>query len=329
MLDTITHTPGRLEQKSESSAGSDRRSGTGKVKRGRAKLWRLVLPMLTAAAPLIFIYLLSPGLRSDLADFVAFTGSLHAAAIKEWILSFGAFSPVVYFLVVVGQVILNPIPAGPVTLAGALVFGVWQGLALSMAGSVVGSVLVFAAVRQWGKPLLLRFVDEETYAKYAGKLGEGGWWFFLIMLLPLMPDDAVCALAGLSVMSFGRYVVFMIVGRMPGATLTALLASDAITGSVAAWITAGTVVGVLLALGVIYRSRLEGWVLRRAGDELTAGTSAEPQRGVDDVAAPLDSLPLANEPASTPHSSEPAPELEAAVRSAVGRCAADNTAEEW
>jgi len=283
--------------------------------------------MLTAAAPLIVIYLLSPGLRSDLTGFIAFMGSLDAASIKEWVLSFGAFSPVAYFLIVVGQVILNPIPAGPVTLGGALVFGVWQGLALSMAGSVVGSVLVFAAVRRWGKPLLLRFVDEETYARYSGKLGKGGWWFFFLMLLPLMPDDAVCALAGLSAMSVGRYVVFMIVGRMPGATLTALLASDTITGSVAAWITAGTVVAVMLALGLIFRSRLEGWVLRRAGDELTEGPSAEPQSRVDDAVAPSDPLPATNEPASAPHSSEPAPELEVTVLSAVDRCAADNTAE--
>jgi len=105
---------------------------------------------------------------------------------------------------VVGQVIVNPIPAGPVTLAGALIFGVLPGLALSMAGSVVGSVIVFSAVRRWGKPLVMRITDEETYARYAGKLSEGGWWFLFIMLLPLMPDDAVCALAGLSAMSFGR-----------------------------------------------------------------------------------------------------------------------------
>jgi len=294
----------------------------------RARIWRLVLPVLTAAATFVLVWLLSPGLRSDVVDLIAYTSSLDDVSIKEWVLSFGAFSPVVYFLIMVAQVILSPIPAGPVTLAGALVFGVWEGLALSMAGSVVGSVLVFIAVRRWGEPLLLRFVDEKTYAKYAGKLGEGGWWFFFIMLLPVMPDDAVCALAGLSVMSFGRYVVFMVVGRLPGATLTALLASDAITGSTAGWVTAGTVVAVLLVLGVIYRSRLEGWILRRTRDEHTADTPAEPQRRVDDAAASCNPLVVTNEPASAPHTPGRAPVLEAAaVHSAVGRCAADNTVE--
>jgi len=223
--------------------------------------------ILAVAGTFAMLSLLSPGLRSDLGQVAELLGEIDAVGIRDWVLSFGAFSPIVYFLVMVGQVIASPIPAGPVTLAGALVFGVWEGLALSMAGSVVGSVLVFAAVRRWGEPFLLRFVDEKTYAKYGGKLGKGGWWFFFIMLLPLMPDDAVCALAGLSAMSFGRFVAFMVVGRLPGATLTVLLASDAITGSTAGWITAGIIVVVLLALGVIYRSRLEGWILRRATDE--------------------------------------------------------------
>ena len=270
MLDTSTHTPERSDQRSKGFGELNREPTTGKVLSGRAGLWRVVV--LTAAATLALLFFLSSGLRSDMTDFVKFVGSIDAASIKEWILSFGTLSPLVYFLIVVGQVILNPIPAGPVTLAGALIFGVREGLALSMAGSVIGSVLVFAAVRRWGEPLLLRVVDEKTYAKYAGKLGEGGWWFFLLMLLPLMPDDAVCALAGLSAMSLRRYVAFMVVGRLPGATLTSLLASDAITGSTAGWVTAGLFLAALLALGIIYRKRLEGWILRRTGDGSERGS---------------------------------------------------------
>ena len=270
MIDTSTHTPERSDQRSKGFGELNREPTTGKVLSGRAGLWRVVV--LTAAATLALLFFLSSGLRSDMTDFVKFVGSIDAASIKEWILSFGTLSPLVYFLIVVGQVILNPIPAGPVTLAGALIFGVREGLALSMAGSVIGSVLVFAAVRRWGEPLLLRVVDEKTYAKYAGKLGEGGWWFFLLMLLPLMPDDAVCALAGLSAMSLRRYVAFMVVGRLPGATLTSLLASDAITGSTAGWITAGLFLAALLALGIIYRKRLGGWIIRRTGDGSELGS---------------------------------------------------------
>ncbi|MGH3085780.1 MAG: TVP38/TMEM64 family protein [Rubrobacteraceae bacterium] len=222
--------------------------------------------LLAAMGTFVLVWLLSPGLRSDIGQAAVFLSEIDAVGIKDWMLSFGAWAPLVYFLVMVAQVIASPIPAGPVTLAGALIFGVVPGLALSMAGSVVGSVIVFLAVRRWGEALVLKVVDEKTYSRYAGKLDGSGWWFFFIMLLPLMPDDAVCALAGLSAMSFRRYVAFMVVGRLPGATLTALLASETITGSTAAWVSVALIVAVLLVLGFVYRDRLESWLLRSAED---------------------------------------------------------------
>jgi uncharacterized membrane protein YdjX (TVP38/TMEM64 family) len=236
---------------------------TGTSTSGR--IW--LTAILAALGTFIVAWLLSPGLRSDLGHLAVFLSELDAAALRDWILSFGVFSPVVYFLVVVAQVIFSPIPAGPVTFAGAMIFGVPRGLALSMAGSVVGSVLVFAAARRWGEPLVIRLVGEETYYKYAGRLDPKGWWLLAILLVPFMPDDAVCALAGLSAVTFRRFLHFMVVGRLPGATLTALLASDLVTQTAAGWIVAGMVLVTLVALGFAYRKPLESWILRRADEE--------------------------------------------------------------
>lgn len=61
------------------------------------------------------------GLRSDLGQVADFLSKWDAAALRDWILSFGSFSPAVYFLVVVAQVIVSPIPGGPVTFVAARV----------------------------------------------------------------------------------------------------------------------------------------------------------------------------------------------------------------
>ena len=81
---------------------------------------RWAVGLLSVVGTLALVFLLSPGLRSDLGGLLALLGNIGVAGIRDWILSFGALSPVVYFFIVVGQVILSPIPAGPVTLAGAL-----------------------------------------------------------------------------------------------------------------------------------------------------------------------------------------------------------------
>jgi uncharacterized membrane protein YdjX (TVP38/TMEM64 family) len=238
--------------------------GSTRVTTSSRRVWPGAL--IAALGTFIVAWLLSPGLRSDLGHLAVSLSALDAAHIQDWILSFGVFSPVVYFLIVVAQVIVSPIPAGPVTFAGAMIFGVPQGLALSMAGSVVGSALVFAAARKWGEALAIRLVGEETFYKYAGRLDREGWWLLAILLVPFMPDDAMCALAGLSAVSFRRFLVFIVIGRLPGATLTALLASDVLTRSAAGWIVAGMVLLALVMLGFVYRKRLESWILRRADE---------------------------------------------------------------
>ena len=225
---------------------------------------RWIVGLLSVFGTLALVFLLSPGLRSDFGGLIALLGNISVAGIQDWVLSFGALSPVVYFFVVVGQVLVSPIPAGPVTLAGALVFGVWEGLALSLAGSIVGSVLVFLAARRWGKELVVRLVGEKTFRKYVGMLDARGWWIFVILLVPFVPDDAVVALAGLSAISFKRFLAIMVVGRIPGNTTTALLASEWVTGSAAVWISVGVFVAVVLTLGFVYRERLETRMLRRA-----------------------------------------------------------------
>ncbi len=237
-----------------------------------------IVGLLAASGAFLLASLLSPGLRSDLGGFATLLGSTDAAGVKDWLLSFGALSPVVYFLGMVAQVLLAPIPSAPVALAGSLVFGVWEGLALSLAGSVVGSVLVFLAVRRWGEPLVARLVGREVYRRHAGRLDARGWWLFAVLLVPFMPDDAMVALAGLSALSFRGFLVVMVMGRIPGSTMTALLASEWVTGSAAVWNSVGIVLAVILALGFVYRGRLESWVSRRAGDGRASADPVEVPR---------------------------------------------------
>jgi len=94
-----------------------------------------------------------------------------------------------------------------------------------------------------------------------------------------MPDDAVCALAGLSAVTFRRFLVFMVVGRLPGATLTALLASDLVTQTAAGWIVVGMVLVALLALGFAYRKPLESWILRCADQRESRSASYGESKG--------------------------------------------------
>ena len=193
-------------------------------------------------------------------------------ALRGYVLGFGVWAPVVFFVAQAAQVILVPLPGGATAVVGVLVFGPWAGGALGLAGGLAGSVALFALVRRWGRPLAARLVGPKNFERYAGVLDDGkGALLLVVMLVPFVPDDVAVAVAGLSVMSFRRFAVVVALGRLPGSAVTALVAADLMGRSAGTLVAVGLAVAVAAALIFPHRERLESWLLRR---ERRAGGAA-------------------------------------------------------
>jgi len=185
-------------------------------------------------------------------------------ALRGYVLGFGVWAPVVFFVAQAAQVILVPLPGGATAVVGVLVFGPWAGGALGLAGGLAGSVALFALVRRWGRPLAARLVGRKNFERYAGVLDDGkGALLLVVMLVPFVPDDIAVAVAGLSVMSFRRFAVVVALGRLPGSAVTALVTADLIGRSAGTLVAVGLAVAVAAALIFPHRECLESRLLRR------------------------------------------------------------------
>ena len=137
-------------------------------------------------------------------------------AFRAWVEGLGAWGPIGYLLAQAAQVVVVPIPGTLFPPVGALAFGPWPALALSLAGMALGSAVVFLVARRWGRPLAIRLVGAERVQRYQSLMtARGRLLIWLVFLLPFLPDDAVCALAGLSGIGFGRFMLIATVGRIP------------------------------------------------------------------------------------------------------------------
>ena len=184
-------------------------------------------------------------------------------ALRDFISGFGPWGPAVFVALQVVQVVLAPVPGGVAVVVGTVLFGVGGGLVLSLLGSLIGSAILFACVRRWGRPLAVRVFGAERVAAYTDRLDRDGRLLFVIMLIPFLPDDVVVGLAGLSAVPFRRFLVIVVLGRTPSWLLTALVTAGLATQSLAVVI---TVVLTLAGVGAVlftYRGRLETWLLHR------------------------------------------------------------------
>jgi uncharacterized membrane protein YdjX (TVP38/TMEM64 family) len=180
----------------------------------------------------------------------------------------GAWAPVAYVLAEIAQVVVPPIPGSVFPPVASAVFGPLPALLLTMTGTTIGSAIVFALARKWGRPLLERIVDASTIDRYARVISaRGGLWLFVIMVLPFLPDDAVCAMMGSSAISFRRFLIVTTLGRLPSTLFGVYLTTGLMSISPAFSILAVATVLLALAVGFSKRDRVEGWLLRQVDVE--------------------------------------------------------------
>jgi uncharacterized membrane protein YdjX (TVP38/TMEM64 family) len=213
---------------------------------------------------------------------------------RAWVEGFGAWGPVVFLVAQAVQVIVVPIPGALFPPVGALAFGPWLALGLSLAGMALGSAAVFLVARRWGRPLAVRLVGADRIHRYEHLMtARGGILMWLVFLLPLLPDDALCALAGISGISLRRFMVIATVGRVP-AVAAGVFAMAGLEGAPPwVWGLAAIVFAAVLWSGFRYGRALEARLIHRMRREIrprstggaetidTAGSPAPEATGTD------------------------------------------------
>ena len=174
------------------------------------------------------------------------------ALIREWLLRKGAASPWFFVGAQVAQVVFAPIPGQAVALAGGFVFGFWKGWGLTTLGLALGSAIAMVLARAFGTAFVRRFVPRGVMERFDSLIERGGYaTFFMIFLLPALPDDAVCFIAGLTKLRLLPLSLVCLLGRAPGMAVLSL---------VGAQLTAGVSPGVKLLFAALMIVSVPLWL---------------------------------------------------------------------
>lgn len=229
-------------------------------KETKAKIWKTLLVLGIIA--IIFLAIFLPLYFTGVLDKIK-----NAEDLKNIILSGGIWSYAIFFALQFLQVTFLPIPAAVTTVAGSLVFGPWITCAISFFAVMLASVFSFFLGRKIGSKIVIWIAGEKDYQKWAEKLGQGKYVFFLMMLFPVFPDDILCMIAGTTNMTWKFFIVTNLITRPIGIFCTCFLSSGLIPFSgwwIALWVGLAIVCAVLFILSYKYQKQIENFVLKIA-----------------------------------------------------------------
>lgn len=184
--------------------------------------------------------------------------------IRQLILSLGFWGRFAFVMIQFLQVTFIPIPSTISTLAGVLIYGPLQTALLSLAGILLGSVVAFWLGRQFGRRLVSFMVGEDTCEKWTKFLTNAKYSFFVMMVLPIFPDDVLCLVAGLTNMSWSFFVITNLISRPIGIFMTCYLGSGHLIPyhgwGLVTWAFIVVFVAVLLFLSFKYKNQIENFL---------------------------------------------------------------------
>jgi uncharacterized membrane protein YdjX (TVP38/TMEM64 family) len=101
-------------------------------------------------------------------------------------------------------------------------------IALLYGGWLLGGLAAYGLARAVGRPLVRAVVDEETLARYAGRLTRRARFPFVLLLQLALPSEIPGWLLGLARVRLAVYVAALAVAELPYAVGTVLLAEGVI-----------------------------------------------------------------------------------------------------
>lgn len=135
---------------------------------------------------------------------------------KSVIMKAGPAAPLVFILIQIVQTVIPIIPGALTIPMGTMIFGPRYGFLLNFIGIMIGSIMNFLLARRFGRPLVEMVTDDKKFDKYIQWLDSDKGFdplFTFGMFFPVSPADLLCYFAGLSSMTFKKYLLILLLGK--------------------------------------------------------------------------------------------------------------------
>ena len=184
--------------------------------------------------------------------------------LSKFLQSVGPYSPAVFVLFQIFQVVAAPFPGELTGVVGGYVYGENLGFILSTVGLTIGSWIAFELASILGRPFVERFVSREVLHKFDFlTTNTGAMICFLLFLVPGFPKDYLCYLLGLSRMKLRIFLIVSVIGRIPGTYLLTIQGAKFREEHYYEVVIVAVASALILLIAYLYREKIFHWIKRR------------------------------------------------------------------
>lgn len=212
---------------------------------------------LGVAAAFALLHFFSPAFRAEVQRAFALLARADIEQLKEYLLGFGAWAPIVSGSLMVLQSLFVPLPAMVITLANGLLFGTIGGALLSWSSAMIGAIVCYYISRLFGRPVVEKLVGGKSLDmtdRFFRRYGKHA--ILIARLVPVISFDVVSYAAGLTTIGPWEFLLATGIGQMPATLVYSFLGQNM---TQAAWLGLWIVLGVLVlvTLGFALKARFE------------------------------------------------------------------------
>jgi len=169
------------------------------------------------------------GLYLFVREYAAFITDVEA--LRTWLRQFGVLAPLVFIGIQALQVVVAPIPGQVVALVAGYLFGPFWGTVYSLTGVLIGSTIAFSLAKRYGRSFVEEVIHEDVIARFDGFVDTVGIpGLFAFVIIPGLPDDAICFLSGLTKWKLPTFIAVISVGRLPAYVFTVYAGGELASG---------------------------------------------------------------------------------------------------
>ena len=164
---------------------------------------------------------------------------------------YGIFAPLVFILLMVLQIVVAFIPGGPLEVIAGMLFGGVKGLLCTMAGVLLGTLLVYTLVGKFGRPIVDFFVSEKDmkHFKFLEEEDKLEFWVFVLFLIPGIPKDLLTYVVPLTALNGKKFLLISLLARSPSLIASVLVGDSLSDGNIHICVAICVVAAIAIFIG--------------------------------------------------------------------------------